>query len=199
METIEKTITFAKVEPVKMRLRDDNGRIILVDFAQMPADAIRLAALMGLQRVLYNHYNTACGKGSEPDAAISTERMLVNEIYSGLWTEPGVSKSARAATPKTFEEFAKQRNQARLADYLDINSKNKKIAAQAKLNRKALQAKGYDPDAISTGERLLVLFARQNADADGKAWDAYQARLASARDNINILDELDGLDMGGNA
>jgi hypothetical protein len=196
--TIEKTITFSKVEPVKMRLRDDNGRVISVDFAQMPADAIRLATIMGLQRVLYNHYNTACGKGTEAEAAASTEQMLINSIYSGLWTEPGV-KSARSTTPKTYEEFCAQRNAARLADYLDINSKNKKTASEARAHRKALKDKGHDPDATSTHDRLLVLLGRQNADADTKAWDAFMARKEASRKAVDLLDGLDDLDMPGNA
>lgn len=196
--TIEKTITFSKVEPIKMRLRDDNGRVINVDFAQMPADAIRLAALMGIHTKLYNFYNTALGKGTEAEAATSTEQMLINSIYSGLWTEPGV-KSARSATPKTFEEFCAQRNAARLADYLDINSKNKKTAAEARMHRKMLKDMGHDPDATSTHDRLLVLLAEQNADADTKAWDAFLARKEASLKAINLLARMPALNMPGNA
>ena len=191
--TLEKVVTFDNIETIELA---KGGPSVSLDMARVSVDTINTAALFGFKRKVYNFFNTA--RGEDPATALQeTIKHIESVIYAGLWMESG-SRVSRSA-PKTFEEFALQRNQSRLVDYLDINSKNKTIAAEAKKHRAALKERGYDPDATSTGERLLVLLAKQNADADQKAWESYQARLASKRNNVNILDHIDGLDMGGNA
>ena len=189
----EKIVSFDAVETIEL---SRGGPSIQLDMSRVSADTINTAAMFGFKRKLYNFFNTA-RTDNPANALADTIKHVEDVIYAGLWLEIG-SRVSRSA-PKTFEEFCASRNAARLVEYLDINSKNKKASVDAKAHRKALVAKGYDPDATSTGERLLVLLARQNDATDRLAWNAWLARKASAAANADLLDELDGLDMGGNA
>ena len=165
-----------------------------LDGTKIPHDVIVHAAWSGLSRKLSIEAADFIRDGGSPYDVIPHITSFAEKlIYSGLWNAPN-SRGSKAPDPVTFESFREVRAEDWAKSRVDISSKGlaKSAVTVASANRKALIAKGANPDSPETQAKLrrIYLANAKLLELDEKLWAIREAKRAAKEAVAGMADEL---------